>query len=65
MAIIAALAAMAILLLVLVPDTTAWLAWGVHKRAIQLLLWVASGMVCYFAVLRLMGVRPGEMTAPA
>ena len=65
LAIIAALAAMAILLLVLVPDTTAWLAWGVHKRAIQLLLWVASGMVCYFAVLRLMGVRPGEMTAPA
>jgi putative peptidoglycan lipid II flippase len=64
-AIIAALAAMAILLLALVPDTSAWLAWGVRERVAQLLLWVVGGMVCYFAVLRLMGVRPGEMTAPA
>jgi putative peptidoglycan lipid II flippase len=65
LAIVAALAAMAILLLTLVPDTAAWLAWGVYARAAQLLLWVAGGMVCYFVVLRLMGVRPGEMTAPA
>jgi putative peptidoglycan lipid II flippase len=63
-AIIAAIAAMATLLLALVPDTAAWLGWGVYERSTQLLLWVAGGMACYFAVLHLMGVRPGEMTAP-
>ncbi|MEJ2760763.1 MAG: lipid II flippase MurJ, partial [Gammaproteobacteria bacterium] len=60
-----AIAAMAAMLLFLVPDPAAWLDWNVYRRAAQLLLWVAGGALCYFIVLRLFGVRLGEMTGPA
>ena len=38
-----------------------WLAWGTWERAAQLLLWVAAGMGCYFALLVLLGVRLREL----
>jgi len=63
--ILAGIVAMAALLLTLVPGMQDWLAWNVYERAGRLLLWVAAGAFCYFAVLRLLGLRPGEMTAPA
>lgn len=62
--ILAGITAMAVVLVALVPATDTWLAWTVYERAGQLLLWVAAGAGSYFAVLHLLGIRPGEMTAP-
>lgn len=63
--ILAGITAMALLLFALVPGMHDWLAWNAYGRAGRLLLWVGAGVICYFAVLRLLGLRPGEMTAPA
>jgi len=49
--------ALAILLALAVPGLTDWLAWGASQRITQLLLWVLAGVVAYFIVLRLSGLR--------
>ena len=65
LAVCAAVAAMALLLLMLVQPLSAWLDWNAFHRVGWLLLWVAAGALGYFAVLHLLGIRPGRMTAPA
>ena len=49
--------ALAVLLALAVPGLTDWLAWGASQRITQLLLWVLAGVVVYFSVLRLSGLR--------
>ena len=49
--------ALAALLALAVPGLTDWLAWGASQRITQLLLWVLAGVVAYFVVLRLSGLR--------
>lgn len=61
----AGIAAMALLLLMLVPDIGAWSGWDVFQRAWQLGLWVILGGLSYFAVLLLLGLRRRDMTAPS
>jgi len=40
-----------------VPGIDAWLARDAMGRVLWLLLWVAAGIVAYFLVLRLSGLR--------
>ena len=49
--------ALAALLLWAVPGIDDWLAWGAGQRILQLLGWVAAGVVAYFVALRLAGLR--------
>lgn len=60
----AAVAGMA-LALALVPDMDEWSAWHAWQRAGQLALWVIFGVVSYFAVLFLSGLRRRDITAPS
>jgi putative peptidoglycan lipid II flippase len=57
----AACTAMLALLFWGVGSLQAWMAWGTLQRVTQLLLWVALGCGCYFAVLGLLGVRLREL----
>jgi putative peptidoglycan lipid II flippase len=38
-----------------------WLAWGIAKRILQLLLCILAGAMSYFATLWLLGVRPANL----
>ncbi|HEY7840177.1 MAG TPA: murein biosynthesis integral membrane protein MurJ [Gammaproteobacteria bacterium] len=60
----AAAAAMCALLYLFVPAIGEWFGWRAVERAAQLVLWVAAGGICYFAMLWLCGIRPKRMTAP-
>lgn len=62
--ILLALAAMAGLLLYLVPDAGAWFDWNVYHRVLQLTLWVGGGALVYFLVLRLTGIRLRQYSTP-
>ncbi len=55
---------MAILLIGLVPDAAGWIKWGVFDRVFQLTIWVLSGVLVYFATLRLVGFRASELSPP-
>jgi putative peptidoglycan lipid II flippase len=57
----AASAAMAAVLTWGAGPLDAWYAWGTLERVTQLVLWVTAGMICYFAVLLLLGVRLREL----
>jgi len=48
---------LAAVLLWAVPGIDDWLAWGAGQRILQLLGWVAAGVVAYFVALRLAGLR--------
>jgi putative peptidoglycan lipid II flippase len=61
---VAASAAMCALLYLFVPAVGEWFGWRAVERAGQLVLWVTSGGLCYFAMLWLCGIRPKRMTAP-
>jgi putative peptidoglycan lipid II flippase len=59
-----AVLAMTLLLFFQAPDLLIWLDWDLFQRAINLLIWVVAGMGCYFVALLLIGVRPGQLSAP-
>lgn len=59
---LAACLAMVAVLGFAVPAVEAWLQWDVYSRIMQLLLWIAAGMLTYVAGLWLCGLRPRHMT---
>lgn len=61
--IIAAVVAMALFIQYFVAQPEQWFAWGVFERVGMLSVWVAAGMVCYFIVLWITGLRWQHMTA--
>ncbi|MAB42756.1 MAG: murein biosynthesis integral membrane protein MurJ [Pseudomonadales bacterium] len=58
-----ATAAMAALLIWLVPATPDWLAWGWQRKAWEMTLLVVGGMLVYLAVLFALGLRLRELRA--
>jgi len=58
-----ALAVMAVLLHVLVPDAGKWLDWGIPDRILQLTLWIGAGAAGYLLALYVTGIRPHRMTS--
>jgi putative peptidoglycan lipid II flippase len=61
--IITAVAAMAILIFYYIDVPEQWFAWSMIQRTWHLSLWIVAGLVCYFAVLWLTGLRWQNMTA--
>ena len=61
--IIVAVIAMALFIQYFVAKPEQWFAWGVFERVGMLSVWVAAGMVCYFIVLWITGLRWQHMTA--
>ncbi|MBI2994039.1 MAG: murein biosynthesis integral membrane protein MurJ [Gammaproteobacteria bacterium] len=57
----AAVLAMWLLLALATPSIESWIASGVRHRVVQLALWIVAGSACYFAVLRLCGLRVLQM----
>lgn len=55
---------MALLLGLCIPDSSRWSEWAVFERCLNLSLWVGLGVLSYFVVLALLGMRPKQMTAP-
>lgn len=56
----AALAAMGVVLWFAMGSVESWLVGGTLARGLRLILVVGAGAVTYFAVLRLLGVRPSD-----
>ncbi len=61
--IFAAVTAMAYLIFNFVAVPELWFVWGAMQRVGMLLLWITIGVVCYFSVLWLTGLRWQHMTA--
>jgi len=61
--IMAAVVAMTLFIQYFVAQPERWFAWGVFERVGMLSVWVAAGMVCYFIVLWITGLRWQHMTA--
>ena len=59
----AAVFAMSLLLGLATPALESWTDWGVRQRVLQLVFWIMAGVACYFAVLRLFGLRVTQMAA--
>jgi putative peptidoglycan lipid II flippase len=59
--IIVATTAMAAVIIWLKPDAAAWSQWQLHERLINLLIIIASGVLSYFVLLWLQGVRPSAL----
>jgi putative peptidoglycan lipid II flippase len=49
-------------LLYLYVNPVAWFAWSMTDRALNLLLWIALGVLTYVAVLFLSGLRPSHLS---
>ena len=56
--------AMTMCLLYYVPDQVIWLGWHVYERVLHACLWVMVGVIIYFSVLWLTGLRFHEMSKP-
>jgi len=56
-----AITAMGLLLGLVTPDLEAWLQMTVMNRILQLLLWVTMGVIVYFGVLLVTGLRPRHL----
>jgi putative peptidoglycan lipid II flippase len=61
--IVIAASAMAFLIFYYVDVPDQWFAWGMMTRVGHLCLWIAAGLVCYFVILWLAGIRWQHMTA--
>ncbi len=46
-------------------DITAWFDWSLMQRLINLSIWIVAGIVSYFVVMFVCGIRLRDMTAPA
>jgi len=60
--IIMASVAMGLLLYFYVPNVQQWLSWGVYERVLQLSVCILLGVVSYFSVLWICGLRLRHMT---
>ena len=60
--IIMASVAMGLLLYFYVPNVQQWLSWGVYERVLQLSACILLGVVSYFSVLWICGLRLRHMT---
>ncbi len=61
--IVIAAAAMAFFIFYFIDAPDQWFAWGLIQRAWNLSLWIVAGLLCYFGVLWLTGLRWQNMTA--
>ncbi len=61
--ILVAVSAMALIIYYFVALPEQWFAWSMIQRVYQLSLWIIVGLICYFSVLWLTGVRWQNMTA--
>jgi putative peptidoglycan lipid II flippase len=61
--IVIAVAVMAVLIFYYIEVPEQWFAWNMIQRVWHLSLWIVTGLVCYFAVLWLTGLRLQNMTA--
>ena len=61
--IVFAVAAMAFLILYYIDVSEQWFAWNMLQRVWHLSIWIVAGLVCYFSVLWLTGLRWQNMTA--
>ena len=53
--------AMALCLIYFIPDNFVWFEWNVYDRILNASLWVVIGLLIYFGVLWITGIRPREM----
>lgn len=61
--IVIAAAAMALLIFYYIDVPEQWFAWGLLQRVWHLSLWIVAGLICYFAVVWMTGLRWQNMTA--
>lgn len=61
--IVIAVTAMAFLIFHYIQIPEQWFAWNMIQRVWHLSIWIVAGLICYFAVLWLVGLRFQNMTA--